>query len=297
MHSTWHFVVFSGLAMNLNQVSASPVERDYYAYTDCAYQGYSLNDSFASADVGTYYGCSTACFQYDQCKSFAFNNETGDCQIYNLSVDENLDLEYSSSYYFFDTACETTPECGLPGDDYRWRPFDYSNKVTEQSCKNKCSGLSNCKSYAYGNQECFLYDVPVKGNLNGRNNSPYLFYDRRCIANTTSTTSTTIAKSSSTTTKASSTSVSNTKASTTSSTSTRTILSTPNTTSKTSATLTTNQGSSSKTSASTTTAKLSTTTKSSGSSSTSSKQSSTTARVLSTSVTISSQVYFCTAAM
>ena len=290
MYFVWHTLFFGTLWTSSSWIAATPLEQRYRPDADCAYLGFSKNDSFASADANTYVGCSAACFQYSNCKSFSFNQEIGGCQIYNLSVNDNLDLEYDSNNYFYDITCETDPICGARGWDYRWRPFEYPNNVTEQSCKDKCAGLSDCKSYAYGNQECFLYDVPVDGNIGGDSRvAPYTFYDRRCFTNNTSRSTSTTTTKSSVMIKSTSTSSSSTKKSTTSSVTSNITLLTSDISSRMPTASSTSKTSGSRISTSSTiTSKFS--------SSSTSKQASKTTKVSSTSLTISDSVYFCTIA-
>lgn len=250
-------------------------------YPTCAFFGYSIKDSFAATDAGTYVGCSAACLSYPQCKSFAFDTQGHkDCQLYDVYVDDNINLLYGSPYYFYDIGCETQHTCGELGDTYRWEPFDYStdSSLTEQKCIDKCVSLSNCKSYAYGNNECFIYDTIVQGNIKPRETSPYRFFDRACIsAASASTTSVTKSSTSATIVKTSTSSSVAGKGPATSS-----AARTSSTTMKTPAPNTTTSKTPSLKGSLTTT-------------SSSTRASSTSAKILSTSLTISNQAYFCTA--
>lgn len=50
-----------------------------------------------------------------------------------------------------------------------------------QDCAQLCASTEGCKSLAFGDGTCLLYDVPVEDNVTIMDSSPYLFNDIDCF--------------------------------------------------------------------------------------------------------------------
>lgn len=50
-----------------------------------------------------------------------------------------------------------------------------------QDCAQLCASTEGCRSLAFGDGTCLLYDVPVEDNVTVMDSSPYLFNDIDCF--------------------------------------------------------------------------------------------------------------------
>lgn len=186
-------------------VSVSTVAAQSSPGIHCSLQGYDGGiESFMTTTDGTYLGCSNACYQQPNCKMFGYappqpGSTIGDCQLYNTLTAKNWRGDNTSPYFFWDVGCEKViPKCNYLGVDRFHGPITKtdtsdlsSDQQSLQACRARCTTNPSCKSYAWTETSCILYDVPVTGNfLYGDGNQPVSrFYDLACTLTSSSSSS------------------------------------------------------------------------------------------------------------
>lgn len=75
--------------------------------------------------------------------------------------------------------------CGTKGYDHDkgnyW--YDGGGKYNSYAaCSAQCLGDPKCLSFAYSNQECMLFNIPLKGNFDADKGSSDTYYDRGCLS-------------------------------------------------------------------------------------------------------------------
>ena len=186
----------------------------------CGVHGYDKSNAYSydgSGATATLSACGAACKADTQCKSFGFGGS--ECLLYAKTVAENVNVDATSPYSFFDVGCLTTTTtssttlttstvsttaspsptssglCGQHGYDLgNPSSYNYDNSGANgnlAACSARCLADFKCWGFAFSSTECLLYWVPATGNFYPQANSPYVFYDRTCVAPPATTTSTT----------------------------------------------------------------------------------------------------------
>jgi hypothetical protein len=95
--------------------------------------------------------------------------------------------------------------CGVAGYDLGTAAYSFDGSGTNgnlNACSALCLADSKCLGFAFGSGDCLLYSVPASSNLYPLSTSPFLFYDKSCVASPTSTSTSSTATTSTTTTAA-----------------------------------------------------------------------------------------------
>src|SRR5690349_4798758 len=77
--------------------------------------------------------------------------------------------------------------CGAVGYETIHNGYYYDDSGSQggyAACSQICLGDSKCASFAETSDTCILFSVAVAGNFEADNTSPEIFYDRSCIAST-----------------------------------------------------------------------------------------------------------------
>lgn len=187
------------------RISVSTVAAQSSPGIHCCLQGYDKGiESFMTTTDGTYPGCSNACHQQSNCTMFGFappelGSTVGDCQLYNTLTAKNWVGDDTSPYFFWDAGCETRiSKCNYVGVRRVFGPIantDTSDLPLDQrslqACHARCTTNPACKSYAWTETSCNIYDVPVSGNwLYSDDSQPVsTFYDLACTITSSSSSS------------------------------------------------------------------------------------------------------------